>query len=457
MLNLTTDKKAIIGYCLLLVLTLSYLMRIGYTTSDDVQIAQFTFLEAYQNAIPSGRLTWVTSIPTMIISEISGDLWYRKIFRILWIFALFHSAFLLLRERLAILPSLFVSLIPIVLFRNDWDHHAFNSYPGLVVYGLACYFYSLHIFNLYIANRRIIYCLLSCILFGMSFVTELFPTLIVFLLFYPTGTIRSRLKGLVPHFIITTIFILAYISFKGDVDSNRSLIFGWKAIKTWVTYSYAQIYIIKWASFNEIFNIGLLKIISILGSIYIIIYIIYSNSKLKITIAYPMILWWILFSAWINIPVALTSVYQDWVYVHGSKAYLYSAISNFSMSIAIGLTILYVLKRFHSRLLLNVITVILVSIFFINNVYSYKIYHQQRYSHERWILIDKLAKNNYFNSDQCYLAPWLFDLNGIVHPRTDDYWNSYLLRNWGIRTRIIKNMSECSNYELLNDPRPRPH
>jgi hypothetical protein len=43
-------------------------MRIEYTASNDIQIAQFTFLEAHQNAIPSGRLTWVTLSPTIWLS-----------------------------------------------------------------------------------------------------------------------------------------------------------------------------------------------------------------------------------------------------------------------------------------------------------------------------------------------------------------------------------------------------
>ena len=203
----------IFSYVGLLTLTLSYLISIGYTTSDDVQIARQGFMESYHNAIQAGRLTWVLSTPTGLVSEIQGSIWYAKILRIFWVCALFHATYLLVRERVSISPTLLVLLFPIIFFINDWDHHAFSSYPGLAIYGISCIFYSLHCFNVYLKGGEKGFLILSLGLFCLSFITELFPTLLILLVLYPSGGLKERFKGLLFHFIALILFVYFYFQF----------------------------------------------------------------------------------------------------------------------------------------------------------------------------------------------------------------------------------------------------
>ncbi len=408
-------------------------------------------------------MTWVIAMPSGILSETQGSIWHSKILRILWVVALFHSTYLLLREKLSALPAIFVCLFPIIFFVNDLAHHAFSSYPGQAVYGFACFLYSLYFFNLYLkAGSRVALILSGCI-FTLSFVSELFPTLILFLVIYPYLTIKQRVIKLFLHFLVIIVFIIAYFQFKSDAQTY-TMNFGWAALKTWYVYSYSQIYdvlsglksLIKYLSL--FFYIKTIISVLLIFSIFKICIKYAKNYKLNISECSGLILWWLLLSAWINIPVALTLNYQGWV-AGGSKAYLYSSLSNFSCSIAIGLLFWMILSRFNRiKWLSTLVLLIMLAIFISNQIKSFANYNQQIYSHNRWILIDKLAKKEYFNNNVCYISPWLFDLNGIIGIRTSEYWDSYLLRKWGINTHILKNTSDrhCENYELLVDPRKKP-
>jgi hypothetical protein len=462
-LKLSLDTRLKIAYLTLLSLSFSYLAFIGYTTSDDVQIAEQSFTETFTNAINAGRLTWVISMPSSLLSETQGSIWYSKILRLLWVGALFHSTYLLLREKLSALPAIFVCLFPIVFFVNDLDHHAFSSYPGLAVYALACFLYSLYFFNLYLKSGSKVALIFSCCIFALSFVTELFPTLIFFLVIYPYLIIKKRAIKSFFHFLIFIVFVIAYYQFKSDAQSY-TMNFGTAALKTWYVYSYSQIYDALGGVSSLIKSLNLFFLVKTLILI-LLIFIIFKNC-IKYTINYKLdiggcarlSLWWLLLSAWINIPVALTLNYQGWV-AGGSKAYLYSSLSNFSCSIAIGLLFWMILSRFNRiKWLSTLVLLIMLAIFISNQIKSFANYNQQIYSHNRWILIDKLAKKEYFNNNVCYISPWLFDLNGIIGIRTSEYWDSYLLRKWGINTHILKNTSDrhCENYELLVDPRKKP-
>ena len=42
--------------------------------------------------------------------------------------------------------------------------------------------------------------------------------------------------------------------------------------------------------------------------------------------------------------------------------------------------------------------------------------------------------------------------------RTDDYWDVYLSKNWGIKAKILKmENSDCFASEFLDDPRRKPY
>lgn len=444
-------------------LSLFYLFQIGYTTSDDVQIAQQTFVESYKNAKEAGRLTWVMAMPSGLLSEVQGSIWYSKILRLVWVGALFHAAYLLLREKFAVTPAIFIGLFPAIFFVNDWDHHAFSSYPGLVTYAFACFLYSLHFFNSYINKGSKVALLLSVIFFVLSFVTELFPTLFIFLVLYPSSSPIKRLNKSILHLILILIFLLLYIQFKSNTQTYP-LLFSWDAIKTWFIYSYSQIYDLSIIFIYSIKNFSAFFYVKISLLSLIIIYIIYINKVYIIkniknsTIYLNIILWWLLLSAWINIPVALTQNYQTWV-AGGSKAYLYSALSNFSLTTGLGVLSLGILSRFYGKRWLWVMTcLVLVFILISHQIKSFTVYRQQMYSHSRWVIVDELAKNGHLKSDVCYIAPWLFELNGIVMIRTLDYWSLYLQKNWSIDSHILKSTEDrkCESYENLFDSRIKP-
>ena len=463
LLKLSLDRRLKIAYLALVALAFSYLAFIGYTTSDDVQIAEQSFKETFTNAINAGRLTWVISMPSSLLSETQGSIWYSKILRLLWVGALFHSTYLLLRQKLSALPAIFACLFPIIFFLNDLDHHAFSSYPGLAVYALACFLYSLYFFNLYLRAGSKVALIFSGCIFTLSFVTELFPTLIFFLVIYPYVTVKHRTIKLILHFLILIIFIVSYYQFKSDAQSFTTS-FGWAALKTWYVYSYSQIYDV----FGGVRN--LIKYLNLFFYIKTLILALFIFGIFKVCIKYAvnykftigeygkLIFWWLLLSAWINIPVALTLNYQGWV-AGGSRAYLYSSLSNFCCSIAIGLLSWMILSKFHSiKWLWKLFILLLLTIFISNQIKSFVNYNQQIYSHGRWVYIDKLAKNEYFKNNVCYISPWLFDLNGIIGIRTLVYWDLYILKKWGINTHILKSASDrhCENYELLVDPRIKP-
>jgi hypothetical protein len=171
-----------------------------------------------------------------------------------------------------------------------------------------------------------------------------------------------------------------------------------------------------------------------------------------------LVAWWFLLSVWINVPVALTKNYQGWV-VGGSKAYLYSALSNFIASICIGLVLVVILEKIKfKKIPVALLIVFLSCIYVAHSLQSYNVYLSQRYSYERWKFVDNLAVKSYFSPGKCYIAPWLFDLNGIVMIRTDDYWDVYLSKNWGIKAKILKmENSDCFASEFLDDPRRKPY
>ncbi len=404
----------------------------------------------------------MTAIPSGLFSETQGNIWHSKILRILWVVALFHSTYLLLREKLSALPAIFVCLFPIIFFVNDLNHHAFSSYPGQAVYGFACFLYSLYFFNFYLKTGSRVALIFSGCIYTLSFVSELFPTLILFLVIYPYLSIKQRVIKSFHYFLILIVFIISYFQFKSDAQSY-TMNFGWAALKTWYVYSYSQIYDV----FGDVRN--LIKYLNSFFYIKTLILVLFIFGIFKVCIKYAvnyylhkicckLLFWWLFLSAWINIPVALTLNYQGWV-ASGSKAYLYSALSNFCCSISIGLLSWMILSKFHSiKWLWKLFILLLVTIFISNQIKSYVNYNQQMYSHGRWVYIDKLAKNEYFKNNVCYISPWLFDLNGIIGIRTSEYWDSYLLRKWGINAHILKNTSDrhCENYELLVDPRKKP-
>ena len=453
-------KSVLAAYIVLFILTFSYLARIGYTTSDDVQIAQQGFVEAFHVAVQAGRLTWLVALPSTILSETQGSLWFAKILRIIWVVTLFHSSYLLLRAKLTPDKSLFVLLFPIIFFINNWDHHAFGAYPGLALYGLSCFFYSIYFLNKYLLQGRQKYQALSCAFFFASFVSELFPTLFIFLLIYPTGPLKNRLKALVPHFFAGLVFYYLYTQFKSEAPTHQ-LGFNLQAIKTWMIYSYSQIYDLRDVSVAALRELKLTFHFKYIASLLCILYIFVKSfedkESAKSSNLVGFILWWVLISAFINIPVALTYTYQEWV-SRGSRGYLYSAISNYSASISLGLLTMVVLTKYKNLLLRFIALVIILYIYSSHTIASYHIYHQQMYSHNRWNYMDGLARKQYFKPNYCYLAPWLFEINGLVIIRTDDYWDKYLLKNWGLKARIIKNPQsvDCEAVIVLDDLRSKP-
>jgi hypothetical protein len=459
--TVTPQKKALTAYVALLLLTLLFLLRIGYTTSDDVQIALGSFSDGYKNAISAGRLTWVLAMPSTLWSEPQGSIWFTKILRILWVFALFHAAYLVLKNQLKTLSAVFILVFPLVFFVNGWDHHAFSSYPGLVVFGLASFLYCLYFFNRFIQTGSLAFQLFSALLFSVSFVTELFPTLLIFLLIYPCGTIWDRIKAAKYHFLILFIFAYFYLSFKSDVQTYP-LQMGWRAINAWIIYSYYQIYNLYDFGLVDFLSLGISRSIKVLTPILLIIYIFNINriyiEKNKTVISLYIIGWWFLLSAWINVPVALVVNYQNWV-SEGSKSYLYSGLSNFCLSIALGLLALrFFTKTKWPKTYLAALTVVVGLISISHGIESYRAYKQQRYSHERWVFIDEMARAKRLQNSVCYVAPWLFEPNTIVTIRTPNYWDEYVLKNWGQSVRIIQNpgVTQCQLYENLIDPRAKP-
>lgn len=458
LLNLTLQKKALLAYLTLMLLTLIFLMRIGYTTSDDVQIALSSFSESYKYAISAGRLTWVIAMPSTLISEIQGSIWFAKILRMLWVFALFHAAYLVLKSQLKILPTIFVLIFPLVFFVNGWEHHAFSSYPGLVVFGLANFLYSLYFLNEYLRTKQRILQLISTLFFSISFVTELFPTLFIFLLMYPYGRLWDRARGVSYHFLVLIIFAYFYLTFKADVQTYP-LNFGWRAINTWFIYSFHQVFHYYGFSIGDFVLIGLNRCIRLLISAVLMLYLFNITrveiQKNKPQISGCLIIWWALLASWINVPVALVMNYQNWV-SEGSKSYLYSSLSNFSCSIGIGILVLLIFTKIKfKKIFFFAISVAMCFVLISHGIESIRAYKEQRYSHERWIFIDELARNNHFEKGTCYVGAWLFDPIAIVNIRTADYWDSYLLKNWGQKARILRSKSdfECGSYENLVDPR----
>jgi hypothetical protein len=462
--NIALKVEIKILFLILWVLTFSYLLFIGYTTSDDVQIARQSFSESFSNALNGGRLTWIIAIPSTLLSETQGDTWYTKLLRFIWVAALFHATYLLLRRFFSIEASLYICTFPIIFFVNDLDHHAFSSYPGLAVYGFVCVFYAIHFFNQFLESDKRFYLAISCWLFSLSFVTELFPTLLIFLLIYPYLGIKKRISNFWVHLLITIIFLLCYLKFQ-SFSPAYPIKLGWDALRTWFIYSYSQIYHALQINSNLHRELSIVFAVKIIISLVILYLLLSSFSKSKLadfaqkhSLNGKLIFWWLLLSIWINIPVAITLNYQGWVKV-GSQAYLYSALSNFCFSIAIGIVLLYLFEKWHLKKWVLYIFILSLSIIYgFNQIKSHANYQQQMYSHIRWVYMDQLAQKKYFLSDICYIAPWLFDLNGIIGIRTAEYWNQYLWDRWGIKTNITRDKidSLCRDSEILMDPRKKP-
>jgi hypothetical protein len=81
----------------------------------------------------------------------------------------------------------------------------------------------------------------------------------------------------------------------------------------------------------------------------------------------------------------------------------------------------------------------------VNYLISQKYFNQQEYSSIRWDIVDEMVDKGLIIQDGCYYAPWLFETNGIVSIRTDDYWEEYLLRRFQIKVNFSKDKVRLVN------------
>jgi hypothetical protein len=426
------------------------LFIINYTTSDDVQLALQTFGDKFELAKTSRRLTWFVGLPLAQIWEMQGSSIWWKLPRIIAVFFVYASSYLLVKRTIKNPFALFIAFIPLCFYQNDFEHNAFNAHPGLITWSFTLFATSLFLFKAYQDKQDQKYLLvLSLLLYILSFQSELFPFLLFFMVIYPENFSIRSIKLLKYHFLSLVLFLASYIIFsKGGSVYSPGL--GSLAIKTWYTYTFSDFFILK--NFNEVIN-SKYSYINFFPPAVLILFLFYlgycifiSRKGLVETSAPKNILyasWWFLLGCSLNIPVALTLRYQEWVQ-QGSASYLYTAISTFCFGISMGYLLIMFIKKKLSLVFFIAITLIGINVG-VNYLISQKYFNQQEYSSIRWDIVDEMVDKGLIIQDGCYYAPWLFETNGIVSIRTDDYWEEYLLRRFQIKVNFSKDKVRLVN------------
>lgn len=149
----------------------------------------------------------------------------------------------------------------------------------------------------------------------------------------------------------------------------------------------------------------------------------------------------LLFAFWVNVPVAATDRYQQWVRDVGTKAYVYSAFSTLGFGTALAAVVVWAgsFRTPAARLALGVVALGIGAVAGITHLNNAKVFADQKLSHVKWVYVDKLARGGAFLSlpeDAIVVSPALFQCHNIVCFRTADYWTQYVHRRFGIAVEI---------------------
>ena len=460
------DKIVLLSGIVLFFLNFTFLFKISFVTSDDVDISVSTFNEMVGYAFDGGRLTWlwqnIFNLPSL--GKVSS--FYHQIPRFIYITSLFHATYLLINHDLENREkTLFILIFPIIFFVNNWQHHGFIGFSGEFALGLSLFIYSTYFLKIYEKTDQKIYLLFSSMAYIFSLLSELYPFLIIFLFFSIKSTIITRIKKIFPHILIFILFIVLYLlnyyHVHGMVQNSDYAISISQLVDnffyTWYIYTFSQITSLthNFITINNIRIIPYQSLLSIL-CISLILFLNIQSPKVKNNNKLIMWLWWFSIGLIVCAPIAATPKYQKWVADVTTTSYIYSALATFCLSLSIGGIALYFLEKFTEKkysfwIVTSLLFVIIILIYLSNQFRSLESLEDQEKFHRKWIAIDRLAEKMTFANHTCYYIPTLYTPVRIGDFRKKDYWDIYLNTIWGLSSHFSRTAEpSCHVINLYN-------
>lgn len=453
---------------LLTILAIFPLFSTGFTTKDDMQLylhhvqigVSYNSLLSYIQTIGFRPFAYIFfSVPYIFDSFF----WFKLTQIVALILSLGSLSYLIYiitkNKNVALLSySLLIGFI-----QTSWGHNILTSYPFAFHFSLSLIFISLILFYNYLNSNKQIYLYFSITLYFVSLLSYethcFYSILFVLLTLLHTDNLKSLIKKpFIVSFLyplLATIFIIFYFSLKVSIGNNyagttldlsnlsATISVLWQySISSIPSYIYSNTnlpYITLGRDFFYHTEIGLLNVLkSVTIENYVLSFLIsvltfkliqeYST-KLKVFLILGSTS--IIFVFLPNLPLALTSKYQEWV-ANGDLTYtmtFYSFIAFIVFIISIiGIVYHYLQNSYQKKIFAFSISTLFFLVSLFNTYGNQIIFKTQELSHNKWKAIDNFLDTTYFKQlpkNSILFAPSLTKAYSIA--ATDKkYWQNYI-------------------------------
>lgn len=465
---------------------LSFLVDIGFTTNDD----SWNYLRYTQNPISLEEIKQgiklygfrllhfvFISVPYLLDSF----LWFKVTQISALLFSILSLSFLIYKISANKYMGYFVCILCFGFLQNYWGHNILTSYPFIFHACLGLIFSSLILFYYFLNTEKLLFFLLSILFFLIPLlVTEVhvfYSVLFLFLVVLHQKRHNLSLQEYKKRYIfsgsyigLSLLFIVVYFYLKSmygqnysgsliDI-SNISNVFAvlWQyTVSSIPSYIYFNMDLSAltfdrdffYSSERNFFNILFLldlrwHIISIITSV-LSFYCFLRYQKVRI-IYIAFIVVSLVFMFIVNLPLALTPKYQEWV-LNKDLSYIYTFYSYLAF-VVLFVSILGVVSTFISSKYKKVMATLVALMVFVLSIFnSYGnqiIYHTQTLSTQKWKQIDKYLQSELFGvvpNNSTILALSINNRYSIMGTNAD-YWSQYIKHKTGKQVRIVDNVKD---------------
>ena len=488
---------------LLAVMTCLPLLRSGYTTSDDVNLALY-LQQGYRMsglvvAEDSGRLQHLLTGTVAPLVYAYGNYWLMKAMGLAGILASIASMFYAVRVVSG--SSRFATLAVVLFFafiQNTQDHNLLTAYPMLSTGALTAFWLAVATWWLALEGRRRLG-VVSVVLFVCSLMV--YESFLPYCCVFPMltiigrpGTWADRVKraALTPHLLATAVMVVAIVGFRvgfhHDVGRemmqseqyvlNLDLVRILKVIERYGSSAFPLHYVRVYRPLiNDfymgfgVFRVTLRDIFSVIDVAWIVKGLIVAYCLAMLTLRRDQVQrrGALLFIAVVlivltNLPVAVSAKYQNWAIENFSHGYLTSFFVFFGVVILLTITIDGVIGWLwnRSRRAAYVLGWALASVAFVacytTDLLNAHVAHSQRQMYDRWKTVDQWIASAAFRSipaGSVILAPSLFEHYPGSVEVFDDYWTGYVEAHGQKKVEVLRDRDRWAARAQLAADRDR--
>lgn len=442
--TLITIENVIVAVLCILAIFLN-IWGVRYDTNDDMIIALSDYDYWRDVAERQGRVSYYLAGPLAMLPHFLNDIYYLTAVRMISLLLLISSAAALM-ARLLKSRGVFTVYVLVVslLWSNSLNGHNFLvSYPGYIALTSCIFIYALTLFvngARYNSRRDMalasVFLLLALVMGGEIYFQYL--PLLIFGLFYFYRQANSK-RDFIPAFYlvgssigVALLIVISFrIAFPSQYSGNSELNFDFDIfsqtflVLTAGLFPGVQPFLNRAFLFTSPVAIGVAIAISI-SAVVAIVLMRERMLEMKLTTlgAKEIKLGSTAFVIAVFVPNILVSLvvkYQEWVLLHNTTNYLYSALSYIPFALMGGFLLVVCAKNKRVYLL---VTAVIGGLVFFTQLNNFYVSGLQRANSEKWDLFDAAIQRLKSEANGKPIAISLSDSFFVGIPQ-ESYWENY--------------------------------